>query len=87
MFSRIFSTECSELYSRCKHYDVISIDIFDTSLIRLVNKPEEIFKIVGEKLGLQSFAAARISAQLSVEKRIGAKTTINDIYQELIQNG
>ena len=86
MFSRIFSTECSELYNRCKHFDVISIDIFDTSLIRLVNRPEEIFKIVGEKLRLQSFATARISAQLSVEKKTGVKTTINDIYQELIRN-
>lgn len=87
MFRRIFNTDYSELYNRCKHYDAISIDIFDTSLIRLVDRPEDIFKIVGEKLRLQSFATARISAQLSVENKTGVKTTINDIYQELIRNG
>ena len=87
MFSSIFSTEYSKLYNRCKYYDVISIDIFDTSLIRLVDRPEEIFEIVGKKLRLQSFVTARISAQLSIENKTGVKTTISDIYQELIRQG
>lgn len=49
MINRVLYTRCEDLFEKCKNYDVISLDIFDTSLIRLVDSPEDVFDIVGKK--------------------------------------
>lgn len=33
-----------------KDYDVVSFDIFDTLIVRYVDKPENIFKIIEQKV-------------------------------------
>lgn len=75
-----------ETYKReIKCHEVISFDIFDTLLYRIVNRPTDVFRLmepsVDEIFGMQDFCAKRIAAEkaarrLSEEEEI----TLADIY-------
>lgn len=73
-------------YSEIKACGIVSFDVFDTLVIRTINKPIDVFEIIGIKLGIPGFSAMRIEAEQIV--RANAKTTngevnIYDIYNEL----
>lgn len=72
-----------KLIQVCKKADAITLDIFDTTIIRTVDHPTEIFRFVekrADKLGVKNFFEKRIKAQELAEKKLGKKTTFNDIY-------
>lgn len=69
------------LLDKLKQYDVISFDIFDTTLIRLCKEPQDIFYKIEKDGGVP--AKKRISAAQSASQKRGAKTSIEDIYSEL----
>ena len=66
--------------------DVVSFDIFDTLVLRLCARAEDIFRIVEHKTGIKGFAKAREQMQrlcsLEVEKKRGEPhCTYDDIYE------
>ncbi|GHH99533.1 HAD family hydrolase [Neobacillus kokaensis] len=70
-------------------YDIISIDVFDTLLLRPFSEPHHLFMIIGEKLNCTNFMSIRMKAEkearYQAEIRKGNKeVTLYDIY-ELIE--
>ena len=70
-----------KLLTKLKQYDVISFDIFDTTLVRLCNQSQDIFREIEKRGGIS--VEQRVSAAQSASKKRGAKTSIEDIYSEL----
>lgn len=75
------------LLRKISHYDVVSFDIFDTAVHRIVTNPEDVFLILGEKFGIPNFRELRINAEkLAREKAFKdfgvREVTIFDIYKE-----
>ena len=67
-------------------YEMISFDIFDTLLLRRVNKPKDVFAIMESENKLSGFAQKReFSESLAREKKFASagtrEVTIDDIYQ------
>ncbi|MCI9023870.1 MAG: hypothetical protein HFG92_05415 [Dorea sp.] len=83
----LFYTDIDKLINYCIKYDVISFDIFDTSLVRLTDAPEDVFDIVGKIIGDNSFRNKRIRAQKIAEKKYRKSTTLTNIYQEMVNFG
>lgn len=69
-------------------YDVISFDIFDTALYRIVDNPKDIFDLVGLQENIPDFKKKRIKAE-SLAREIKEKNTgsrevnISEIYAVL----
>ena len=69
-------------------YDIISFDIFDTLIIRNVEKPTDIFAIMAHEIGFNDFKKIRQRAeQRAREKKFREEGTreivLNDIYEIL----
>lgn len=65
-------------------YDVISFDIFDTTIVRICDSPIDVFKIMEKKtklLGIDDFKNIRLKAQKLAETKTGVSTNLNDIYK------
>lgn len=62
-------------------YDVISFDVFDTLVLRNVERPEDVFEVVGNKLGIEGFSHVRKNIEQSLSDK--ENYTIHDIYFEL----
>ena len=67
-------------------YDVISFDVFDTLLLRQVNRPKDVFSILEKEHHLPGFARDReLSEHLARETKFTAEgtyeVTIDDIYR------
>ncbi len=77
------------LIEKCKRYDVISFDIFDTLLKRDVMAPTDVFKLIeidyDQKNGCHScFAQKRITAEYNLRKAYNLReVTLDEIYGEL----
>lgn len=69
--------------SRCTDYDFISLDIYGTSLIRLVEKPEDVFSRVEKRSGIKGYALEREKAQKAAMEKHNISANIFDIYKEL----
>lgn len=72
---------------KIKKYKYISFDIFDTLLERKVLLPSEIFrntgiKVFGKKQGIDFFYL-RQKAEKYCYKELGAKTSLDNIYEQL----
>lgn len=81
-------TESFYLAKTLSTYDVISFDIFDTLLFRAVVNPEDVFILVGEKLGLVDFVQLRrdVEKKLRDQHRLeygNHEITLLDIYSEI----
>jgi HAD superfamily hydrolase (TIGR01549 family) len=75
--------DVEKIIGKLMKYDVISFDIFDTLILRMVEKPEDVFNIIGLRKNITGFAKIRKSAEAYCYKQHGSKTTINDIYARL----
>lgn len=67
-------------------YDAISFDIFDTLILRPFAKPQDLFYIIGEKLGIDSFRRIRMNAEAEAREQSqvmkgNREVTIYDIYK------
>ena len=62
---------------------VVSFDVFDTLIVRDVNKPTDVFRIMEEILGIPGFYEKRIEAEriARINKQDTTEVTIDDIYQ------
>lgn len=73
------------IYNKIDNHKVISFDIFDTLLTRIVEEPEDIFRIMEYKLRIDGFAIIREKAQHAASKKaykMGfAHANFEEIYQ------
>lgn len=65
--------------------DVLSLDVFDTAIIRLYDSPEGIFEYVGQALGKQSFISVRVQAENKAREQNAHRKDISleSIYRNL----
>lgn len=76
------------LYSKCRQFDVISFDIFDTAILRKVEFPVDIFDVVGLKIGSNDFASYRRKCEVKTREDKFSKSntreiSLDEIYQNL----
>lgn len=78
-----FAVSAEEISEQLCRSDVVSFDIFDTLIIRPFSKPEDLFYIVGEKLGVPDFRRLRMEAERAARAEKAAKGhgTETDIYE------
>ncbi|HBO8103062.1 TPA: sulfotransferase [Pseudomonas aeruginosa] len=65
-------------------YDVVSFDVFDTALLRLVRQPTDVFRYIEQTHGLQGFYHWRIKREVD-ERRLqpaARDISLNDIYRD-----
>lgn len=70
--------------------DVVSFDIFDTLIFRIVNEPEDIFTLIGYILNIKNFKEIRQKGQqmasMKVEREYGfPHADIDEIYEYIKQ--
>ena len=67
-----------------KDYEIISFDIFDTLIVRYVEKPIDIFAIIEDKAEhAKKFKVNRINAEIHARKKYAREIKLDDIYTEL----
>lgn len=80
---------CVDAYvDRLSKYEIVSFDIFDTLIFRPFSLPVDLFRIVGEKLGILDFTNIRIRAEWDARMKCKARyghmeVTLADIYDNL----
>lgn len=85
--SRLFNNkEAHYIAKDFLQYDAVSFDIFDTLIFRPFAKPADLFYVIGEKLGIDSFRKIRMNAEKEArEEALAVKgnreVTIFDIYR------
>lgn len=68
---------------RFSKYKVVSFDMFDTLVSRLVCSPKDVFTLVEARTGVRRFKEARISAERAARAKGRPEITLDDIYGEL----
>lgn len=75
-----------ETVQKTKDRDYVSFDVFDTLILRDVMKPTDIFRIMEIDCREPGFAAKRERGEQDCYRKIGATTTIQDVYTEIFGN-
>jgi len=78
-----------ELADKLSEYDVISFDIFDTLILRKVNRPTDLFYQIERETGQPGFHDKRVQAEMDARQRaskVNGEVDIFDIYRELSQH-
>ncbi|MCR4764408.1 MAG: hypothetical protein K5696_12855, partial [Lachnospiraceae bacterium] len=57
------------IVQRLSAFDVISFDLFDTLLLRPFDTPQDLFFLIGERLGVSDFKNRRICAEETARRR------------------
>lgn len=70
----------SSVVEKLSQYDIVSFDIFDTLLFRLVDQPTDIFSLVGLKLNILNFEKMRILAEQEARIKVPKKNQEIDIF-------
>lgn len=86
----LWNIEKAQIIKHVRKYDVISFDIFDTLLIRVLNKPEEVFLLIGYnckdiiKGTPKQFAGERKDAAIvAASNAKNGECTLYEIYENL----
>lgn len=66
---------------KIQKYDVISFDIFDTLISRIVYEPDDIFLLMGEKLNDNDFIQKRKNAENEARNKLKKDVNIDEIYE------
>ncbi|MDD3183913.1 MAG: HAD family hydrolase [Anaerostipes sp.] len=77
-------TKSTVLARKLLEYDVISFDIFDTLIVRTLDKPTDVFLTVGQKLGLLNYTTIRREAELALRDEREAKDGSREVTFEQI---
>lgn len=69
-------------------FDVVTFDVFDTLLLRAVDRPEDAFFLVGAKLGYPDFQRLRVEAERWARQKKrqaggSGEVTLREIWEEL----
>lgn len=68
---------CKKLLS----YDVISFDIFDTLITRKILEPDDIFRLMEEKLKVPMFLELRKNAEQKAREELKKDVNLDEIYE------
>ena len=76
------------LVARLLSYDVVSFDVFDTLLVRKVDRPDDLFRVLGQQVGFFNFHEVRVEFERRCRQTAFARTgareiTLDDIYTAL----
>lgn len=69
-----------ELKDKIDKADIVSFDIFDTLIMRKVFSPEDVFRLLGEKVRAELKLDCEIASIRAQAAQCGAYATINEIY-------
>lgn len=80
-----------EMKNLIDEVEVVSFDVFDTLVKRLVNTPETVFQIVGDQFGIENFKTSRASLQMQASMKAERELKIphadmNQIYEHIKVN-
>lgn len=94
--SVLYHKECAQKFplrvdayvEKLSKYEIISFDIFDTLVFRPFSLPADLFRIVGERLGILDFTNIRVWAEWDARIKCNARhghmeVTLADIYDNL----
>ena len=86
--ARKFPLSVDAYVEKLAKYEIISFDIFDTLIFRPFSLPMDLFRIVGEKLGILDFTNICAWAEWDARMKCNAKhghmeVTLADIYDNL----
>ena len=89
IYGKTFSEIENKEHSRLQRYNVISFDVFDTLINRAVEKPSDVFELVGRKAGMSDYKNKRICAEKmarrsNLERGIH-EVTLDEIYDYFIK--
>lgn len=70
-----------DMYNTITKYDVISLDIFDTLITRMIYEPDDIFRLMGEKLKQTSFIEDRKKAEQEARLHLKKDVNLTEIYE------
>lgn len=77
-----FSTQ--NFITTLKDVDVVSFDIFDTLLVRRIQKPIDVFRLIEACTGAKGFADARVLAERRARREVDAEdVTLEQIYARI----
>lgn len=73
-----------ELKDKIDQADIVSFDIFDTLIMRKIFSPEDVFRLLGEKVKAELKSDCNItSIRAQVAAKCGPFATINEIYEKI----
>lgn len=75
----------NEFLTSLLKYDIVSFDIFDTLLTRCLYAPDDMFKMMSEKIGDVDFVNKRKTAEREANMKIGKDVNLNQIYDSYKQ--
>lgn len=84
-------SQFEEMKNKIDEAKVVSFDVFDTLIKRIVNSPETVFDITGRQFGLMSFSEKRHQYQMSASRRVEREkglphADMNHIYEYIDKN-
>ncbi|MGN0145017.1 MAG: HAD family hydrolase, partial [Clostridium sp.] len=72
--------------NKIRNYKYVSFDIFDTLILRNVLNPNDIFKIIQNKINKNDFYTKRINAEKeAVRKSLREEITLEEIYSNITE--
>lgn len=80
--SKVFFSS-QDFLNKLQHCDVVSFDIFDTLLIRKIQKPTDVFRLIESDYKEPGFARQRIYAERRARSEITAEVTLDEIYDRI----
>ncbi|EOS21343.1 methionine biosynthesis protein MetW [Lachnospiraceae bacterium A4] len=89
-YSNYFELTSEDAYKYLKQFDIISFDIFDTLITRKIYRPDDLFKVIGQKvnniLNMNiDFYGIRKKAEQEVWDEADSETNIHKIYLKFAQ--
>lgn len=73
-----------ELKDKIDQADIVSFDIFDTLIMRKIFSPEDVFRLLGEKVKAELKSDCNIAdIRAQVAAKCGPFATINEIYEKI----
>lgn len=73
-----------ELKDKIDQADIVSFDIFDTLIMRKIFSPEDVFRLLGEKIKGELKSDCNIAGiRTQVAAKCGPFATINEIYEKI----
>ena len=73
-----------ELKDKIDQADIVSFDIFDTLIMRKIFSPEDVFRLLGEKVKAELKSDCNIAGiRAQVAAKCGPFATINEIYEKI----
>ncbi len=73
-----------DIHADIDNYDVFCFDIFDTAIIRLFDKPTDVFRFISLRHGIPTFYDDRINREVKTRKELFQKrdVSIYEIYRD-----